>query len=342
MAETTGSATDLEDLIAKFLTWVATVPGWTVNQSISTIDSGRQCAFSKGNLFAQMRWASASPQTVAIYQSTAFNAATRAGSMTGDSGNGYNTNNSTTEANLTSERCVQTLGNNAIPNYYFYTNAAGDYLHVVAEVNTDEFRHFGFGNLEKFADWDTMAGGEYAYGQVFDTSSSSTGSGQGALLDGAATLTTTTSAMNDRGATMRLAGAPNQAGASIWAHVWGRFTGVTENTDTAGNARATVMGGFRGGPMATALQWIKAGSSSGLAPTIPISCWHIDRSTSPNRAILLGFMPDVRTVHMRYLSGGDTFTLGADTWRAFPTVRRVEGGTAGDTDFQGIAYNTTA
>jgi len=341
MAETTGSATDLEDLMSKFMTWVATVTGWTVDEAINTFDSGRQCAIHKGNLYVQFRWASSSPQTVAIYQSTGYAGSTRAGSQAGDSGNGYNTNNSTTEANLTAERCVQTLGNNAIPNYYFYTNAAGDYLHVVAEVNTDEFRHFGCGNLEKFGDWDTMAGGEYAYGQVFDTSSTSTGTGQGALLDGAASLTTTTSAMTDRGATMRLAGAPNQGGSSVWAHVWGHRN-TTELNDTAGNARATVIGGFRGGMLATALQWVPTGSSSGLAATIPIACWYIDKSTSPDRGYLLGFMPDVRTVHMRYLAPGDTFVLGADTWRAFPTVRRAEGGTAGDTDYQGMAYNTSA
>lgn len=341
MAETTGSATDLEDFMSKFLVWVATVSGWTVDQSISTIDSGRQCAISKGSLFVQFRWASASPSTIAVYQSTAFVGATRAGLMTGDSGNGYNTNNSTTEANLTTERCIELLGNDAIPNYYFYTNTAGDYLHVVAEVATNEFRHFGCGNLDKFADWDTMTGGEYAYGHAEVTASSSTSSAICVLLDGAATSATGASSAQDRGATMRLAGAPGQAGAGVWAHIWGNRTSAELN-DTAGNARAKVIGGARGGMIATGLAWLGAGNTSGLAPTLPIAAWYINTTPSPAHVYLLGFMKDVRSVHLGYLAPKDTFVLGGDTWRVFPTVRRTEGAAAGDTDFQGFAYNTSA
>jgi len=51
-------------------------------------------------------------------------------------------------------------------------------------------------------------------------------------------------------------------------------------------------------------------------------------------------MPDTRMIDMQYLAAKDTFTVGADTWRAFPIERRVEGATNGDTDFLGVAYKT--
>jgi len=341
MAETTGSATDLEDLMTKFLTW-AVASGWTQDEAINTFDSGRQCAISKGTCFVQFRWSTSAPNSIAMYQSTGYTGSTRAGSMPGDSGSGYNTNNSTLEANITVERCVELVGNGAIANYYFNTNSTGDYLHVVIEVGTQAYRHFGCGtSIEKFSDWDTMTGGAYCYGHVGVALSTSTGNGSGILLDGAANLTTTTSAMQQRSATMRLAGAPGQAGAGVWANIWGNRT-FTEITDTAGNARATCIGGARGGVIARALGWIKAGSSSGLAPTLPLSVFYINKTPSPIHAYLLGFMPDVRSVHMKYLAPAGTFSMGGDTWRAFPTVRRVEGAAAGDTDFQGWAYNTSA
>lgn len=338
MAETTGSATGLEDFFSKFLTWVALQTGWTVNESISTVDSGRQCAISKGNLFVQFRWNTATPNSVAVYQSTAYAAATRAGLQAGDSGNGFNTNNGTTEGNITGERCIEEMGNNAYPSYYFYSNAAGDYLHVVVEVGTDQFRHFGCGNLKKFADWNTAGGGQYAYGHVGVTQSSGVSSTTSFLLDGAATSTTGTP-VNDRSATMRMNGWPGQT-TQVWANVWGNRT-VTELNDSAGNPRLTVIGGGRGGPNARAFGWLGPGISTGLAPVSTIPLWYIDRSgAAPQPVYLIGFMPDVRYVHLRNLAPKDTFVLGAETWRVFPQVRRVEGSAAGDTDFSGAAYLT--
>lgn len=340
MTETTGSATGLEDFFAKFLTHVATLSGWTVDQSITTVDSGRQCAISKGNLFVQYRWDTASPDTVAVYQSTAFDGVgVRAGLHTGDSGNGYNSSNGTTEANLESERCVQNMGNSAYPNYYIYTDASATYIHVAVEVNTDELRHFGCGNTSKFGDWDTMSGGEYVYGHNGVTFSSALSQSGNCLLDGAQITASGSFNQNDQGGTMRLAGAPNQDGAGVWAHVWGAKDRVELN-DSAGNPRAKVMGGSRGGLLARAFGFYGPGSTTGIAPLTPNLLTYLDQSTSPPRAYILGFQPDVRTIHLRYLAQGDTFTLGGDTWRVFPWVRRVEGAAAGDTDFLGFAYKT--
>jgi hypothetical protein len=343
MAETTGSASDLEDLISKFLTWATGTPGWTLDEAINTFDSGRQCALSKGTCFVQMRWdpTLSATSVVALYQSTGYSAATRAGLMTGDSGNGYNTNNSVTSTNLESERCLDAIGNGPFPSYWFYEDGSGDYLHCVVEVATDEFLHFGMGDdggFDKFADWDTATGGAYCYGHSDRSINSAIIGSTSCLLDGGALTTSGTGDQRLRWATMRMAGMPNQGGSEVWATVGGSRSHGTQFQDTAGNDRAVVMGGFRGGPIPRAFGNFPAGNTSGLAPMSPVACFYVDRVSSPNRAYLIGFMKDVRMVDMTYLAPKDTFTVGADTWRVFPMVRRVEGAAAGDTDFLGIAY----
>jgi len=345
MAETTGSASDLEDLLQKFLTWATGAPGWTQDAAIGTVASGRQLALHKGACFVQMRWnpSPVSTAVVAIYQSTGFTGGLRSGTHPGDSGNGYNTNTTTTDTTLDDERCLETIGNGPFPSYYFYTDAGGNYLHCVAETSTDTFIHFGMGDtaaFEKFGDWATGSGGAYCYGHQTRTATSAVNGGNATLFDGGASVVSGITDGRLRWATMRMAGMPGQGGSEVWATIGGHQN-PTQLTDTAGNVRALCCGGFRGGPIPRAFGNFQAGNTSGLAPLTPIGVWLINRTPNPDRVYLVGFMKDVRMVDLTYMAPKDTFTLGADTWRVFPLVRRVDNGSAsGDTDFLGIAYKT--
>jgi len=344
MAETTGSASDLEDLLQKFLTWATGTPGWTQDEAIGTVSSGRQLALHKGNCYVQMRWnpTLGATNSVALYQSTGYTGGNRSGTHPGDSGNGFNTSTSVAETSLEDERALETIGNGPFPSYYFYSDGSGDYLHCVVEVATDTFLHFGMGDdggLEKFGDWDTITGGAYCYGHTSRGINSAISAVNTTLFDGGAGTVSGTTDGRLRWATMRLAGAPNQGGSSVWATIGGHCS-HTQLNDTAGNARATCVGGFRGGLIPRAFGNFLAGNTSGLAPLSPISVSYIDRVPSPNRVYFLGFMKDVRMVDMTYLAPKDTFTVGPDTWRVFPLIRRVEGSALGDTDFLGIAYKT--
>ncbi len=341
MAETTGSALGLEDFFGQLLTYVGNLSGWTVDETITTVSSGRQCAVSKGNLFVQWRWNAASPNTVAMYQSTGFASATRAGTQAGDSGNGYNGGTSTTETNLASERCIEEMGNAAFPSYYFYTDSNATYVHVVVEITAGDFRHFGFGNIEKFGDWGTGSGGEYVYGNAgvnlptphFQSSASF-------LLDG---FLSSTSRVR-KAATMRLSGLPDQ-GSEVYGVVWGRpgsNSSIGTSTDSAGNDRLAVQGGARGGPLAAGFGWAPPESSTGLSLFQPVACFYKNYVPTVDRIYLLGFQPDVRCVHLKYLAAKGTVSLGSQTWRVFPMVRRVDGSAAGDTGFAGIAYLTNS
>jgi len=336
MAETTGSATGLEDFFGNLLAYVGTLSGWTVDETITTVDSGRQCAVSKGNLYVQWRWDVSSPNTVAMYQSTGFASSTRAGTQAGDSGNGYNSNNDTDENDLKSDRCIDEMGNAAYPSYYFYTDSSATYVHVAVEITAGDFRHFGFGNLEKFGDWDTGSGGEYVYGHVGTTSTDATADGISFLLDGSLQ----DPAQAGDGATMRLSGLPDQ-GTEVYGCVWGdKDQDTSDGTDTAGNDRLKVIGGARGGPLAYGFGWAPPESSTGLSLFQPIACFYKNDVPAVPRVYLLGFQPDTRMVHLKYLAAKDTVTLGAQTWRVFPMVRRVDGLAAGDTGFIGVAYLT--
>lgn len=332
MAETTGTATGLEDFFGKLLAYVGGLSGWTVDEAITTVDSGRQCAVSKGNLFVQWRWDTTSPNTVAMYQSTGFASTTRAGLQAGDSGNGYNTNNDTDENDLDGERCIKELGNSAYPSYYFYTDTGATFVHVAVEKSAGEFRHFGFGNLDKFGDWNTGSGGEYVYGHHVSALSSSTSDSSSFLLDGS----TQEVANRAYSATMRLSGLPDQ-GTEVYGNVWGD-KGANDGTDSAGNERLKIAGGARGGPLAYGFGWAPPESSSGLSLFQPISCFYKNDVPAISRVYLLGFQPDVRVVHLKYLAAKDTVTLGDQTWRVFPMVRRIEGSSEGDTGFSGVAY----
>lgn len=337
MSETTGSATDFEDLMTKFLTWAA-LQGWTINLSVSTVASGRQSALSKSTCFTQFRWGTTMGTVVSMHQSTGFTAGIQSGLHPGDSGNGFNTSTSTIDSNLDDERCLDQIGNGPFPSYYFYTNATGDYLHVVAERATDSFIHFGMAvGINKFGNWNTMSGGAYAYGQSYFAATNSISTASQFLLDGGATTDGGSLDSKIRGATIRLAGAPAQSGAGVWGEICG-IRATAALTDHAGNARARVLGGYRGGMLPRAFGNFPAGNSSGLAPLTPIALWYNDIAASPDRIYLLGFMADVRMLDLTYFAPKDTFTLGADTWRVFPIGRRAEGAAAGNTDFLGVAY----
>lgn len=346
MAETTGSATDLEDLLQKFLTW-AVAQGWTQDLAISTVSTGRELALHKGACFVQMRWNPTlnASSVVALYQSTGYTGGNRAGTHPGDSGNGFNTSTSVVNTSLDDERCLESIGNGPFPSYYFYTNGSGTYLHCVVETATDTFLHFGMGDtaaLEKFGDWGTATGGAYCYGHTQRDATSATSTSNFTLFDGGASQPSGVTAALLRWATMRLVGMPGQGGSEVWATVGGNVSDATftQAADTAGNARAICSGGFRGGLAARAFGNFHAGFTSGLSPTIPIGVTYLQRTTTPRRLFFLGWMRDVRMVDLTYMAPKDTFTLGADTWRVFPVVRRVEGSAAGDTDMLGIAYKT--
>lgn len=326
----TGTALDLEGLISTISTFL-TANGWTEDRrdNVNGI-----VGWSKNSIFVSGRWDPNDKQALSLHQATAALPAsgTEPGDATGDSGNGYNSTTSHSNTNLRTERYVE-LGDGPFPSYYiFEQDASPTYVHIVVETSTDVFVHFGFGELDKVGD--TWTGGEYLYGQV-NTTGTELSTSSTWLLDGF--LSSTTSSDERQAATVRMTGLPGQVSGSVWGNVWGRSRdNASQPDDTAGNAKAGVQGGYRGGPFATPWGLFSASKTTGLIPMYSIALFHCDNTN--NHCHLMGWQPDVRGVNIRGLAAKEEVVIGSDTWVIFPAGSRDTGGGAGTTAFMGIAY----
>lgn len=327
MAFETGSALDMEDLIAKISTF-ATANGWTEDRRDN---ANGIFALSKNSIFVSFRWLNSDPSVLSIHQATAALPAsgTDPGSATGDSGNGYNAG-SITNANLDNERSA-VLGNGPFPSYYLFENDASPaYLHIVVETSTDIFKHFGFGELSKVGDGWT--GGEYCYGQKNNTGTW-TNSQSTWMLDGH--FSSISGSDENHAATIRMTGLPGQPAGSVWGQIWGNRTSQPPD-DTAGNDKATCQGGFRSGPLTGPWGLFQGSATTGYIPMYSFAVFFVDRVS--NFIYQLGWQPDVRGVSMRSFSPKQEVVVGLDTWVMFPAAQRDISNGAGTSGYMGIAY----
>lgn len=318
MSYQTGTATNLGDLLSQLMTFATGTPGWTQDQASTATG---QFALHKGTVYVSFRYNTTTPLVLGMYQALGYTGGNQPGQHPNDSGNGAV---SSANATLITERCVNDIGNGAFPSYFFFTDTAQTYIHVVVEIATDVFRHFGFGTIEKVGDW---TGGEYCYADFFAASSGAINTTNTALLDGLSTN-------QEFCATVHVEGMPGQAGAGKWLVVCGNTT--TPSNDTAGNARILGCGGFRGGPIANSFGIYSAGSTSGLIPMYPIGLWH--RRISTTDVYFLGFQPDVRGVNIRFINPKDEITIGSDVWKFFPYSQKTLAVVANRSYYSGLAY----
>lgn len=329
MAFEQGTASDLEDLIAKISTFVQ-ANGWTEDRrdNVNGI-----VGFSKNSIFVSSRWDPADPDFLSLHQATAVlpGSGTEPGDVTGDSGNGYNTTSSHANSNLDNERSVE-LGDGPFPSYYIFENDSGPaYVHIVVETSTDVFVHFGMGELNKVGD--SWTGGEYCYGQ-YSANSTEIVTNSTYLLDG---LSSSTSGTNEfRVGTMRITGFPGQIAGSIWGNVWANRDQSNQPDDTAGNDKVPIQGGFRGGPFATPWGLFSASKTTGLIPMYSIGCFYVDDALS--HTYFLGWQPDVRGVNIRSIAPKEEIVVGSDTWVIFPLTKRDITGAVNTSAYSGIAY----
>lgn len=342
MTMETGTATDLEDLLAKLNTFATTTHGgWTSGYTGLNTTNG-WFELSKGSLSASFKWpvgAQGPPENMSIHQATAFvNASTAPGQHTNDSGNGYNTTDTGhTNANLLTERCVSQIGNGPFPSYAFFADVnattGADYIHVVVEVTSGVFRHFGFGLMEKRGDGWT--GGEYAYGCYVDQAINAepVDSNHECFFSGLGT----TAAEQPRCATIRIDG--NLLNNSSPTSTWGvSLSSSTTGNDTGGTTRRQIHGGWRAGMEIRGLGDIVGNSSSGVVLASSIPAYYRDPTSPPRRVQLLGYLPDVRQVNIRNFEPGQQVTFGVDTWTLYPWSSRAVANTANRSEYMGVAY----
>ena len=330
MAYQTGSATDMGDLLSKLDTFMV-ANGWTQDDfdDGATVSSEGFAAWNKNSMYISMRWQADSPNHLAIYQALGHTPGNDPGAHPDDSGSGFNTNTSYSDGSLGGERAAHTLGNGPFLSYHFFEqDASPAYVHVVVETESEIFRHFGWGELEKFNDW---TGGEYCYGQYAFPSTSSTGvrTDTTILLDGLFSSTQT------RAATIHAEGLPNQGASEKWLQ-HGGFTSKPATNDTAGEERQNSFGGARAGPIAYPLGQFRSDVATGHIPMYPLGVFL--RDWTNDFTYFLGSQPDVRGIDMFNFASGQTVTIGSDQWVLFPTARRTEDNVINRTYYQGFAY----
>ncbi len=306
MAYQTGVPTDIEDLIGDLFTFLTGATATWVQDEYDV--SGNYGTIHKNSCYVSFRWDTSPATDLGVYQSTGWSASNLPHEQPGDSGNGD------TSTPINAERRVNLLGAGPYTAYYFFaSDSAPFYCHVVVEMTSGRFRHFGFGEINKVGDW---TGGEYCYGHYWSQSGPQIdqvgGTQHSLVFDGILNI-------NANGGTMRIEDFPGQGASDIW----GVFVNSTSaGVDTATNDRVPLVGGSRDGFWGYPMGWIPMARLNAYKPFIPIPAMWKDTTTAPDTWYLLGYQPDCVIVNMRYFNDGDIITVGSDSWMVFSWVRK--------------------
>tara|TARA_R110002167_G_scaffold143958_2_gene333672 strand:- start:25303 stop:26322 length:1020 start_codon:yes stop_codon:yes gene_type:complete len=334
MAYQTGSATDLGDLLSKLDIFMV-ANGWTQDDFDDGATTAAQgfAQWNKNSMHVGLKWVANLPNNMSIHQALGNAGAVFPGAHTDDSGNGYNSAFGA-DTSLDDERCVNDIGDGPFVSYHFFEQDSGPaYVHVVVEISSETFRHFGWGEMEKFNDW---TGGEYCYGHFADESINSSGVDTGAttLFDGQNSVS---SATGRRSTTIHAEGLPHQGVNEKWLHHAGAVgADDVDFNDTAGETKRLAFGGFRAGPIAMPMGQFRSDLATGHIPMYPLAIF--TRDFTNQFVYFLGNVPDIRGVDMFNFAAGQEVTIGSDTWVLFPQVRRTEDNIVGRTYYSGIAY----
>jgi hypothetical protein len=162
MAFSNSSATDPKDLLQKLNTFLA-ANGWTTDLSAAD-GAGWRLHVHKGSQYAHLRaqmnepapWQSShgvNGYSICLYLGSAYSS----GSAWNDQETG-----APVQAGAATKPvgvgCMMQAG--AVPNYYFFTDAANDNVTVVIEHQSGLYSHFGWGSVTPIG---TITGGDYFF-----------------------------------------------------------------------------------------------------------------------------------------------------------------------------------
>lgn len=297
MAFETGGATSANDLLDKLRIFAA-ANGWTVDANGARSDG------TTGN-YAVMR------RGTSIY--AVFFTDTSAGSAS-DPGpyigcytypGAYNSGvNAMAQANKTTgSLCNKMTG--PFQAYYFF--ASGDYLHAVVEVTPGMFRHFGAGLLESAG---ALTTGAYNHALRWNYGTSdinAVSSANHAIpFDSAGGQSA-----GWRGTEVR-ADSDGSTPRNLWIY-------DQSPADPNGGWAGWIGSGQHAASPIYALARIPPSTLTGRAVLLPLLV-AIDRPSS--NLSFAGSPRDMRLIRIDNLAPGASITIGPDTWRVFPLVRK--------------------
>lgn len=303
MAFETGSATDVYDLLDKLRAFAAG-QGWTVNRWAGGDELCLEHNGGYWNCKAVDDLGGSSPY-LSGYRANAAGIRVR-GSTGFDSNSAWDAQPNAS----TSEAGIGVFVEGDVKTYWFFSDAAGSYIHVAARISADTYCHLSLGHLTKLGSW---TGGQYLAGTIARSNSeypiavsfaeASAGSGTfRADIDGATN------------AWQSLGGAP-----SGQLECLGAFPPApdeSQNADLLGSLIA-----------AAPASW------NGRAPLWP--CMVLLQRPS-SRYSIAGYPDDQRVLNIEVLTPEQTLAIGSDEWLVFPFTRKHGGDEA--SRLGGFAY----
>lgn len=299
----TGTATNLQDLLNKLGTF-AGANGWTIHFSGARTggagSTGHALILSRGVVQAILRSNNAAGTPTADpgpYMETLL----WSGTYTGASTESQPNPSPVTASNWMTGPYVA---------YHFFASALGaarPYLHVVVEVTSGIFRHFGTGQLRQFG---TFTNGAYVYGTNQSFSTTNIHQADNAAncwpFDGG------NSNANNQNTVVRAdfgGASPRYCQTNITTGAVGRlYCGWrTPSSSNQGNFNSLALA--------------SPSAFTGRSPLFPLLCF-VQADTVDNLRHPIGFPDDFRFIRVDNFQPGATITLGSDTWRVFPCVRK--------------------
>ena len=353
MSEHNATCTSIIDLITQLNTHLAT-RGWTSDHldTTATATTGGEWAMSLGNVRFATSWDSEnSGVNLAIYQYSdqAYVIGDRPWGQDHDSGNGFA--GSTPDASIDNARHV-VLAAAPIQFWVFTPSLTSTevYAHIVVEISTGNFVHFGFGSLNKKGDW---TGGEYAYGQFNNGSNASSGvinvDAASYALDGMLNDGTGITDAELYAATIHCEGLPNQPAGGMWAVSMGGSVGSgtqsVYGTDRQSNDglssdadRVMFFDGLRSGPWPTKFYRSAGADIGGEMRMWPIAPRYYD-STDGHVYGPMGFMPRVYGCTLPGdIPTAQVYTDETTSYYVFPANRVWSTGDTSSSGHLGIVY----
>lgn len=330
----TGTASDIQDLMSKLESFLTNEsPGFVIDRSVTAQSPFSLAVNDGGNGFWQFEVHTSLADHLTINQSTSFDGSASGGNP----GSCFTSSGAACLVDFTSTGPYE--------NYFFYGNfdptLGPMYCHCVVEVSANRFRHFGFGNIDKFG---AYTGGEYHYGHFWDDSGTTAFDWQSGnhhiLWDNAPGNGNTQSAFSMRLIGTSLSGYNRALTSPAQKWLGARSAFSTGFTDGDGVQKFTGLGGVRS---RFYTHFLKNGGGSqfnGFLPFTPIPVFMIDYEATPDEMYLIGYPRHQRVVNMEDVAPKQSLTRGGDTWDIYPLGIKETATVSGQeaTNYCGIAY----
>lgn len=308
--------TDLDDLMTKFVAFAVT-NGWTQDD----LDlASNEAAISKGTKFMSWSW-DVGQSRIFWFQALGFTGGNSPGNHPNDAG--PQTGNA---------RGTVIADGPANADFFSGVESGSEYLIAAVERAPGLYTYWAFGDLIKVGDW---TGGEFLGKQSWPGHGSA-GADQDAPFDARnIPLLDSLHSEGGQGDTVHIEGVHSQPALEKWGEM--RGSGST-NTDRNGEPRALLEGASRGGPWFNSLNFLEVQPTNGF---IPLQPWPI-HYRSAAQWTLLGFIPGMRGLKIRFITSREEFTLGSDVWKAYPWVKKsdADSGTP-ESENEGMAFLKT-